>query len=784
MPFELIALTIILLLAIILFATNLIRMDLTALLVLVALAVTGLVTPSQALSGFSNSAVVIVWAMFILSAGLSRTGVSNLIGIQLLKFAGKSEGRLIAILMSITALLSAIMNNVGVAAMFLPITLEISKRTRRPASRLLLPMAYGALHGGLILLIGTATNLIVQDTMVEAGFAPLGIFDYAPGGLIILLISVVYMVLIGRRFLPDWQQPRALTAADPVNGDDSQEDPYALQERLATLILPEENLLIGKTLSESRIGRVLGLTVLSIQRKEGQRIRAKTNTILESGDRLLVLGRLDRIDEICQCPLFLVDDERPVAESLLIGDVGLAELAIQADSPFAGKTLQEINLRQQHQLNVLGIQQGEIVRRTNLQNMVLNEGDRLLIQGPNEKIKELKGQPGFRCLNISDASDYLLDERLLSLQIPDESALVGLSLTESRLGAAYGITVLRILRNGDDWHLPKPDFMLEAGDKLIVEGRPLDIEALRGLQSLEVERHAEIDLQELTSGPVQMVEVMLSPYSSLVGKNLVESHFREKYHVTVLAIWRGNRAYRSGLGERTLQHGDALLCYGTVENLRAMARDREFVVLKMELQEQPLIKKAPTAVVIMLGVVLTAVLFDLPIAITAIAGCTLMVLSGALTMERAYESIDWRSIFLIAAMLPLGIAIQETGAAALISRLVVEIAGDFGPTAIMAGLMGLIIAGKMIMPAPVLAVIMAPIALNAAFELGISPYAFLLSVAYALASSFISPLAHPVNTMVMTPGSYRFSDFVKNGLPISIIVIIVSVLLLPVIFPF
>jgi di/tricarboxylate transporter len=204
----------------------------------------------------------------------------------------------------------------------------------------------------------------------------------------------------------------------------------------------------------------------------------------------------------------------------------------------------------------------------------------------------------------------------------------------------------------------------------------------------------------------------------------------------------------------------------------------------MELQEPPLLHKAPTAGVIMMGVVLTAVIFDLPIAITAIAGCALMVLSGALTMDKAYESIDWRSIFLIAAMLPLGIAIQETGAAAMVSRLVVDTIGGFGPTAILAGLMVLVIAGKMIMPAPVLAVIMAPIAVNAAFNLGISPSAFLLGIAYALASSFISPLAHPVNTMVMTPGSYRFSDYVKHGLPISLIVITVSLVLLPWIYPY
>lgn len=161
-----------------------------------------------------------------------------------------------------------------------------------------------------------------------------------------------------------------------------------------------------------------------------------------------------------------------------------------------------------------------------------------------------------------------------------------------------------------------------------------------------------------------------------------------------------------------------------------------------------------------------------------------MVLSGALTMERAYESIDWKSIFLIAAMLPLGIAIQETGAAGLISQWVVDIIGGFGPTAILAGLMVLAIIGKMVMPAAVLAVIMAPIALNTAFSLGISPNAFILGVAYALAASFMSPLAHPVNTMVMTPGSYRFKDYVKNGLPISLIVIVISILLLPMIYPY
>jgi di/tricarboxylate transporter len=197
-----------------------------------------------------------------------------------------------------------------------------------------------------------------------------------------------------------------------------------------------------------------------------------------------------------------------------------------------------------------------------------------------------------------------------------------------------------------------------------------------------------------------------------------------------------------------------------------------------------LIKKAPTAAVIMVGVVLTSILLNLPIAITAIGGSALMVLSGSLTMERAYESIDWKSIFLIAAMLPLGIAIQDTGAAALVSGLVIETIGRFGPTGILAGIMVLCVLGTLIMPAPVLAVIMSPIALSTAINLEITPYAFLMGVAYALAASFLSPVAIPVNTLVMTPGGYRYSDYLKNGLPISIIVILVSVVLLPLIFPY
>jgi di/tricarboxylate transporter len=617
----------------------------------VTLFFSGLVQSDQALSGFSNPAVVTVWAMFILSAGLTRTGVSSVIGAQVLRFARKGEGRLIAVLMSVTALLSSIMNNTAIAAMFLPITLEIARRTKRPASRLLLPMAYGSLLGGLILLIGTASNLVVRDAMREAGYPPFRIFDFAPGGLVILFFSVLYMSLIGRRFLPDRQTPQVLSADDSANGSTSRSQ-YGLEERLATLILPEDSPLAGTTLVESRIGRALGLNILSIQRRDGRRVPAEPNAVLEGGDRLLALGRLERIDEISQRPLFAIESENHALEHLMSGNVGLAEFKVTAESPFAARTLTELNLRARYEVNVLAIRQGEIVRRTNLQDLSLNPGDMVLIQGEDEKIEQFNDQPGFRRLDVNGAAEYHLEERLLSIRVLEDSSLIGRTLTESRLGAAYGLAVLRIVSRGDDL-LPTADMPLQAGDLLVVGGRPLDIEVLKGLQTLKVERQADADLAALENGHVQIVEVMLSPYTTLAGKTLRELSFREKFGVSVLAIWRGERSYRSDLANVPLQYGDALLCFGEQEKLRTLARERDFVVLKMDLQEKPRTRKAPIAALIMAAVVLSAMLFGLPISLAAIAGCVLMVLSGALTMDEAYQGIDWRSIFVIAAMLPL-----------------------------------------------------------------------------------------------------------------------------------
>ena len=307
---------------------------------------------------------------------------------------------------------------------------------------------------------------------------------------------------------------------------------------------------------------------------------------------------------------------------------------------------------------------------------------------------------------------YHLDDCLLLIRIPPDSALMGRSLEESRLGAAYGLSVLCIGSGDQEWQMPQPDHILQAGDLLVVGGRPRDVDVIRGLGRLQVDRQVDVSIEKLSDGKFQIVEVMLSPYTNLAGKSLPDLRFREKYGVSVLAIWRGDRVYRTNLNEISLNFGDALLCYGPLDRFELIARDRDFVVLKTDVQEQPRLNKAPLASLTMLGVIGSVILLGLPISIAAIAGCVIMLVTRCLTMEEAYQSIDWRSVFLIASMLPLGIAMEQTGAATFLATLVIDSVGRFGPTAILAGLMVLSMAATQVMPSPVVAVLMSPIALD------------------------------------------------------------------------
>jgi di/tricarboxylate transporter len=344
--------------------------------------------------------------------------------------------------------------------------------------------------------------------------------------------------------------------------------------------------------------------------------------------------------------------------------------------------------------------------------------------------------------------------------------------------------VLGIVREGTTLLMPGPDEELLAGDLLLAKGRREDLQTLTALQDLEVEDGAALDLEALESEEVGLVEVVLSPYSALPGKSLRQLRFRDKYGLSVLAIWRGGRAYRSNLRDMALRLGDALLLHGPRDRLQVLGTDPEFLVLTEAAQEPPRTKKAPVAVGIMALVLLPVIAGWLPIGVTAVTGVVLMVLSGCLTMDEAYRSIEWKAIFLIAGMLPLGIAMERTGAAAYLAQGMLALIGDLGPVVVMGGLFVLASLASQVMPNPAVAVLLAPIAYNAAIDMGVSPYPLMMAVAISASAAFLSPVGHAANVLVMGPGGYRFSDYTKVGLPLTLVVLLVSMLVVPLVWPF
>ncbi len=766
--------------AILLFVTERIRVDLVAILVLVTLAVTNLVTPAEALSGFSNVAVVTVWAVFILSGGLFRTGVANIIGRQVLRLTGRSEVRLVVVIMLITSVLSGFMNDIGVAALFLPVVINIARTTGIPPSKLLMPLAFAALLGGLNTLIGTPPNILVSEALRDAGLAPFELFDYTPVGVTLTLSGIVFMALIGRHLLPVRDITRDLGG---LNQTDLGEV-FDLQERLFVLRLPADSSLTGKTLAESRIGSALGLNVLSIIRDRETKLAPEPDTPLNSGDRLMVAGRPDRLAELYGRHHLVLEDGEFGLDQLVSAEIQIAELALSPNARILGQTLKQIDFRHRYGVVVLAIWRDGSPIRTEVDSTPLQSGDILLVQGFRDQLEALRDRSDLLISTAAETEAYRLDERLMIVRIPAESALVEESLAESRLAEAFGLTVLSIIRDGQTILMPAAEEHFQAEDMLILKGDAENLTALRGLEDLEVDRELEPSLSDLESDQVGLVEAVLSPHSTLVGVTLRDLHFREKYGLNVLALWREGRAYRSNLRDMPLRFGDALLLHGLRQKIRVLGLEPDFLVLAEDAQEPPRLNKAPVAVLIMAAVLTIVILGWLPLAIAALLGVALMILTSCLSMEEAYRSIEWKAIFLIAGMLPLGIAMERTGAAQFLAEGMVSLIGGFGPMAVLAGLYTLAALSSQVMPNPAVAVLLAPIALNTANNIGVSPYPLMMAVALSASAAFLSPVGHSANVLIMGPGGYRFADYLKVGAPLTLVTLIVTLLVMPIFWPF
>jgi di/tricarboxylate transporter len=583
------------------FILDKLRVDVVALLVLLSLIVTGLITPAEAFEGFSSPAVITVWAIFIVSGGLFHTGVAQLVSDRLLTIAGTSERRLVAVLMTAVGLMSAVMNNVGATAVLLPVAVSMARRTRTNPSRLLIPLAFGSLLGGMITLIGTPPNILASDALRMAGYAPFGLLEFAPVGLIVLAAGVGVMALIGPRLLPDRSQAERLANLAP---DADLVDLYRLGERLFRARIPVGSSLIGSTLATSGLRHDYGLSVIAIERG------------------------------------------------------GKTRLVMDSDTP-------------------------------------LQRGDVLLIEG--------------------------------------------------------------------------------LGDHLVWAGEA-------GL--IEVQPEIGVEDRELQSEAVGITEAILSQHSRLAGRTLAELQFREKYSLSVLAILRDGTPRRSDLGDLPLRFGDTLLIQGARNSIRLLQRERDFVVLGDAAPGPSVrIKKAPLAVAL-LGVMLIPVLLGwLPITAAALLAGVLMVITGCLTMDEAYQSIEWKAVFLVAGTLPLGIALEKTGTAQLLAGYLVDILGTAGPTALLAGFFVLTNLLTQFMSNAASTVLIAPIAIRAAEQMGSEPYALLMAVALAASAGFLTPVAHQSNVLVMGPGGYRFSDYVKAGLPFVLITFLAAIVMLPLLWP-
>ena len=768
--------------SLILFISEVIRMDLVALLVLGALALTGLVTAEEAFDGFSNGAVITVWAMFILSEGLTRTGIADIIGRQVMKLGGRREFSMILVIMITGAVLSAFMNNIGVAALMLPVVVDVARRTRIPASRLLMPLAYSTLLGGLMTMIGTPPNLLISESLKRFGFEPFKLFDFTPIGGAVMAVGVIFVAFFGRFLLP-----KQIAEHGKHVSQRSLRAQYKLHERTFMMRVPTNSILVGKTLAESRIGTSTGLIILALVRQGRSEPLPSRQTVLRGGDGILVQGRVDQFRELRRWSDLVIEREAPVLKSMVASKIAYAEVTISDTSPLVSELVRHAAFRTRFNVSVVGLRRRNQYRLTNLAYVPLRKGERVLVQGEIDAVAQLEKFSDFTDVELLTGErldeQYRTDERMFVVRLPKESDLAGASLKKSRLPDVFDFRIVAIFRDSALTVMPRGDEILIGGDLLLIEGQPSDLDVLRGLQDFEIETSVPANLGAFESERLTLMDATLDPRSTLAGLTVGELNFRERYGIELAGIWREGEMVGTDIADERLQIGDALLLLGPRERLKLLSTDSDFLILTPLGQKPPDTRRAPLAAFIMLAVVVSVMMGKAPISVAAVVGGSIMVLTGCLNMEQAYRAIDWRAIFLIAGMLPLGTAMADSGAATYLAGQVMSLLGDAGPWPVIMGLYVLTAMGTMIIPTAALVVLMAPIVLSAMGDMGLRPETAMMAVAMAASASFTSPISHPANILVMGPGGYRFIDYLKVGVPLTIVVFITVMVLLPILWP-
>ncbi len=584
-------------------ASNRVRFDLVAMIVVLALVLSGVQTPDQALSGFGSTVVIMVAGLLIIGEMLDRTGVARSVGDLILKKGGGDETRLLVLLMIGAAILGSVMSSTAIVAIFIPIIVRIASETGLAKSRLLLPMSYAALISGMLTLIATPPNLVVSDSLVESGFAPLGFFSFFPIGAAILMAAIAYFLLIGKRLLGEGD------VEDAMGGGGAR----SLEDIVATYRL---------------------------------------------GEQLHVL-RVDR------------DPKTSIDMSAFSGRVKV--LARRRPKPVLG------------------------------------------------------GEPML--------------------------------------------------------YAPGMEFRL--GDQLLVVASAEDIDAIVDGRDFSRDPHAQL-YSGVWISKVGAADIMVHPEAREIGHSIAELEFAETFGLEVLAGLRGGKPIAE-LRNVKLKAGDRLLVAGGWDRIdEIVARNHEFVLVSQPGERRdapPAINKFAIALAILAGMVALSVFNIVPVVVAVILAAVSAIAAGTMSADQAYRSIHWSSIVLVAGMLPLADAMQSTGASQIVVDWLLNSFGEASPYKMMAVLFVLTAGLSLVLSNTASAVLVAPIAIVAAENLGVSPYPLAVTVLIAASAAFSSPVATPVVTLVVAPGGYSFADFLKVGLPLTLVVGVITVFLTPLVFP-
>ncbi len=760
----------------VLFFTEKLSVELTAFIGLVFLILFGYIDPSEAFSGFASPAVITMLSIFFVSAALLHTGVADVIAGKVHKVIGNNEVLLIIALMVVAGVLSAFMNNIAAVAVLLPAVAGICKKTKIAPSRLFIPLSFGAILGGTTTLVGTPPNILAADLLAKKGLETFSLFDFMPMGLILLGTGILYMITIGRLLLPNKVISKSAGRTEDLTSI------YHLQESLFSIRVQKNSKLDGITLEQAKLRHTLGVQVVGIIRDGKKELAPGPDTRLKGDDLLLVEGSYDKLKEMFQVQG--VELGNPDTDDLAdaLNQVRCISAQIKTESSFVGKTLRDVHFREQFGAVVVGIRRGDKLIDNDLPAVEFKPGDALIAMGTKEQLDMISAPNDLDIIQKEITGFGELKSHLFLLSIHAGSPLAGRTIQKSKISELVGLTVAGIIRRKKSLIVAKPREKIKAGDQLLVAG---EADRIRHLVSLgDVQLQQEITRTGIQSEDVGIVEVTLSPRSHAAGKTLVQTRFRENTGLQVVAIWTKGRVLNANLASQKLKVGDALLVQGSWNRIRALGTNPDFVVLTPSAQEPRRTRKAPIAIgalAIMIAMVMSGFM---PIHVAAFTAATLVALFGAVTMEEAYRAVEWKAVFLVAAILPVGIAIERTGAAALASNAVTSLTGPFGPHGVLAGLVVLASTLSQSLDGAPAVVLMAPIVLPAAEQMGINTQSVMMAVALAASAAFMTPFSHKANLLVMGAGGYKVTDYLKVGTPLTIVLLILMVFLTPIFFPF